>query len=195
MILGVLFVFCRLPKGKYIKFIYNLMDYGTNMRVGHVAGIIISGVVWLAIGCLLTFKGVFLAVGSILSFQATSHPLVAFFNQFFQHIERSVTCLVFIAIVVGMIKGRFVLAKTVNRFVKRILLIPSPLGFKDLFPWQYLMLIGSMMCIGMLLRFLPISRDIKAFIDLAVGSALINGAFLYFKQASMLKVEFSRKKK
>ena len=165
------------------------------MRVGHIAGIVISGSVWLVMGCLLTFKGLFLAVGSILSFQVAEHPLVAFFNYFFAHIERSGTCLVFVAIIVGMIKGRFVLAKTVNRFVKRIVLTPSPLKFKDLFPWRYLMLIGSMMCIGMLLRFLPIPKDVKAFIDLAIGSALINGAFLYFKQASMLKMEFARKKK
>lgn len=165
------------------------------MRVGHITGIVISGTVWFIIGCLLTFKGLFLIVSSILAFQVELHPLVAFFNQFFQHLERSGTCLVFVAIVIGMIKGRFVLAKTVNKFVKRILLTPSPLKFKDLFPPRYLILIGSMMCIGMFLRFLPVPKDIKAFIDLAIGSALINGAFLYFKQASMLKVEFSRKKK
>lgn len=165
------------------------------MRVGHVAGIVISGSIWLIMGSLLTFKGLFLIVGAVLAFQTSAHPFMAFLNQFFQHLERSGTFIVFLAIIIGMIKGRVVLAKTINKFVKRILLIPSPLKLKDLFPWRYLVLIGSMMSMGMLLRFLPVPKDIKGFIDLAIGSALINGAFLYFKQASMLRVEFSRKKK
>lgn len=165
------------------------------MRVGHIAGILISGSVWLAIGCLLTFKGLFFTVTSILTFQQMGHPLMGFLYHFFQHVERSATCLVFVAVFLGMLKGRFVLAKTVKKFVKRILLIPSPLKFRDLFPWRYLLLIACMMSLGMILKILPLTSDVRAFIDLAIGSALINGAFLYFKHASMLKAELSRKKK
>jgi hypothetical protein len=165
------------------------------MRIGHVMGIVISGMTWLAIGVLLTFKGLMLTVYSVCFFNEGSYPLVSVFNRLFGHLERSGICLIFLAMIIGMLKGRFVLAKTVNRFVKRILLIPSPLKLYNLFSWRYLVLIGCMMCLGIGLKFLPISKDIRGFIDLAIGSALINGAFLYFKQASMLRLEFLRKKK
>jgi hypothetical protein len=75
------------------------------------------------------------------------------------------------------------------------MMISHPLHLKDLFPLSYLAIIGSMMMLGMLLKFLPISHDIRGFIDLAVGSALINGAFLYFKQAILLKAEIIRRKR
>ena len=165
------------------------------MRVGHIAGVVIAGSVWFIIGCLLTFKGLFLTVTSMISFQKGGHPLMDWLYQFFHHVEKSATCLVFVAVFLGMLKGRFVLAKTVKKFVARILLIPSPLSFKDLFPGRYVILIASMMSLGMLLKVLPITDDVRAFIDLGVGSALINGAFLYFKRASMLKIEHLRKKK
>lgn len=165
------------------------------MRIGHIAGIMISGMIWLLIGGLLTYKGLVLITGVIVNVQQGQYPLMNLLGQFFQNVERSGMCIVFIAILLGQIKGSFVLAKTVKRFVKRILLIPSPIHIKDLFPWRYLILIASMMSLGMLLRFLPIPRDVKAFIDLIIGSALISGAFLYFKQASMLKLELSKRKK
>lgn len=165
------------------------------MRIGHIKGIILSGMVWLVIGGLLTYKGLVLTAGMIMNFQEGVYPLMNMLNRLFENSERSGMCLVFLAILLGQLKGTFVLSKTVKKFVKRILLIPSPVPIKELFPWKYLLLIGFMMSLGMMFRFLPISRDVKAFIDLAVGSALISGAFLYFKQASLLKLEFSRKKK
>jgi hypothetical protein len=41
-------------------------------------------------------------------------------------------------------------------------------------------LIGAMVGLGVTLRFLPIPVDLRGFIDTAVGSALVNGAMLYF---------------
>lgn len=165
------------------------------MRIGHIAGIMISGAIWLLIGVLLTYKGVVLLAGAVVMFSQTQGPLMSFLHHLFHHVERSGMILVFAAIVVGQLKGTFVLAKTVKKSVKRLLLIPSPIHLKDLFPWKYLMLIGLMMGLGITLRVLSIPSDVKAFIDLAVGSALISGAFLYFRQASILKMEFSKRKK
>lgn len=165
------------------------------MRIGHVKGIVISGVVWLSVGGLLTYKGLVLLSGVVLFSHSGGNPLMNILYPIFRTVERSGMGLVLIAILLGQLKGSFVLAKTVKRFVKRILLIPSPIRIQDLFPWRYLLLIGAMMSLGMLLRFLSIPKDIKAFIDLTIGSALMSGAFLYFKQASMLKLELAKRKK
>jgi hypothetical protein len=40
-----------------------------------------------------------------------------------------------------------------------------------------------MMALGLVFRFLPIPIDLRGLIDVAIGSALINGAMLYFRAA------------
>ena len=40
-----------------------------------------------------------------------------------------------------------------------------------------------MMGIGMIFKYLPLSVDIKGFIDFTIGAALINGAMLYIREA------------
>jgi hypothetical protein len=162
------------------------------MRIGHVAGIFVSGILWLIIGCFLTFKGVVFLGLTILS--EKMDPLMQLLMKISSNRERAGLVLIFSALVIGLFKGRVVLAKTVMRQVKRLMGISHPLHLKDLFPLSYLAIIGSMMMLGMLLKFLPITHDIRGFIDLAVGSALINGAFLYFKQAILLKAEIVRRK-
>lgn len=163
------------------------------MRIGHVAGICFSGSLWLMIGCFLTFKGVVFLGLTIMSEKID--PLMGLFMHFSPTKERAGLVLIFSALVVGLFKGRVVLSRTVMRQVKRILMISYPLHLKDLFPLSYLAIIFGMMLLGMALKFLPISQDIRGFVDLAVGSALINGAFLYFKQALLLKAEIIRRKK
>ncbi len=75
----------------------------------------------------------------------------------------------------------FVLSKTVRRVVTRISSLPLPIRLKDAYSPAYWILIASMMALGMLFRFLPIPLDIRGIIDVAIGSALINGAMLYFR--------------
>ncbi len=163
------------------------------MRIGHVAGISFSGILWLIIGCFLTFKGVVFLGLTIMSEKID--PLMRLLMKITPNRERAGLVLIFSALVIGLFKGRVVLAKTVMRQVKRLMMISHPLYLKDLFPLSYLAIIGSMMMLGMLLKFLPITHDIRGFVDLAVGSALINGAFLYFKQAILLKAEIVRRKR
>jgi hypothetical protein len=52
-----------------------------------------------------------------------------------------------------------------------------------MYPTYYIAIIASMMFMGMAMRFVPISADIKGIVDVAVGSALINGAMQYFRLA------------
>jgi hypothetical protein len=163
------------------------------MRIGYISGIIISGMIWLAIGCMLTFKGVFLLGSAIISTE--KYWLIETLTRLCKNRDQATMFLVFIPVFIGILKGRLVLSKSVEKFVKRLLLKPSPIHLKDLFSRNYLILIFSMMMLGVLIRFSPISIDIRGCIDLAIGSALVNGAFLYFKQAFFLKAEIARRKK
>lgn len=125
----------------------------------HRTWIFISGLIWAQVGGFLLYKGL-----SILSaFPETASWWIA------------------AGLFVGFIKGRFVLAKTVSRVSDRIASLPLPIRFRDVFSKSYWILIGSMMLLGFALRLVPL--EWRGFVDVTVGSALINGALLYFKSA------------
>lgn len=127
--------------------------------------ILFSGLLWLAAGISLLYKGLKLI---------SAKP------------ESSGTLLIAIGLCIGFFKGRYVLSKTVDRVVARLGTLPAQIPFKDAFSKSYWILIGSMMALGMLFRFLPIDPSFRGLIDVAIGSALINGAMLYFRKASAL---------
>jgi hypothetical protein len=115
---------------------------------------------WLSIGLLLLYKGV-------VCFRETS--------------STTATIWCGCALFVGFLKGRFIFTKTVGRITRRIHSLPSPISFRTVYPPAYWILIGSMMGLGMAMKHLPISLDIRGFVDVAVGSALMNGSLLYFR--------------
>lgn len=88
-------------------------------------------------------------------------------------------------LLIGFFKARFVLIKTVRRVVARIAALPLPIPFKQVYGPTYWILLGSMMALGMVFRFLPIPIDVRGTIDVAIGSALLNGALFYFRAARL----------
>jgi hypothetical protein len=128
--------------------------------------VIVSGAIWAVIGVWLLYKG--------LNFLSLSP-------------DRSrASWLIGAALLVGFIKGRFVLAKTVQRIVAHIASAPEPVRFASVYPKSYFILLAGMMCLGFFLRLVPI--EWRGFIDVAVGSALMNGAMLYFRASRSLVV-------
>lgn len=135
-------------------------------------------------GTFLLYKGLHLITQA--AFQPDS--LCARMQGFFGSPQQAATALIAIGLVVGFFKGRFVLVKTVRRVVVRIALLPLPIRFKDAYSKSYWILIGSMVALGMSFRFLPIPIDIRGTIDIAIGSALIHGALLYFRATRAISI-------
>lgn len=127
-----------------------------------------SGFVWFFVGIFLLYKGLCLIV------EATDLLCLS---------QKRANLLIALGLLVGFLKVHFVLAKTVRRVVLRIASLPLPIRFKEAYSPAYWALIGGMMALGMLFRYLPISLDFRGTIDVAIGSALINGAILYFRAA------------
>ncbi len=127
--------------------------------MSHRAWISISGLIWAVAGILLLYKG--LKILSDLPDKDVALWAIA------------------AGLFIGFLKGRFVLSRTVQRISKRILFLPTPIQFIDAYPKSYWILISSMMALGVVMRFVP--NLWHGFIDVAVGSALINGAMLYFR--------------
>jgi hypothetical protein len=124
------------------------------------AWISISGFIWAVAGSLLLYKGLTI--------------LAKLPNQ------EQATWWVGGGLLIGYIKGRFVLSKTVRRLSARIQALEPPISFSQVYPTSYWFLLASMFGIGILLRLVPPTWH--GSIDVAVGSALIHGALLYFKE-------------
>ncbi len=127
--------------------------------------ITISGLVWLAIGAFLLMKGLSLITAANLE------------N------EQAAVILISAGLLIGFVKGRFVLSKTVKRVVARIHSLPEPIRFSQVYSTSYYVLIGSMVLLGISMRWIPIPPEVRGTIDVAIGAALMNGAILYFRAA------------
>ena len=131
------------------------------LQVTHKRLYQIAGAIWLMIGLLLLRKGV-----QYLQWDGEYSTLLL---------------LVLCALSLGILKGRMVLAKVALRTQKRLALLEEPTPITHLYTRGNALLILSMMGLGMLLNVLNIHSDIRAFIDIAVGSALIQGSISYFR--------------
>lgn len=150
----------------------------------HKALLVISGLVWFFIGLLLLSKGLNFLMDSLtfhLSSNA-SYPLLKFLMPYFDSLDQSIVLLVALALLIGFFKGRFVLRKSAIAQIERIKNLPNPVQLAKIYQAKYFILIGIMMSLGILMNLLDVPKDIRGFIDVAVGAALINGSMFYFKE-------------
>ncbi|MDE3055475.1 MAG: hypothetical protein KGI80_02090 [Verrucomicrobiota bacterium] len=134
----------------------------------------LSGVTWALLALFLFSKGC-LCWKELLA-HAEPMPLQTLFGS----TEGSLFFWGLLSLAIGFLKGHFVLQKSVDRTVMKFTKLPHPVRLSHLYPKSYLFLIGGMMLLGMLLRFCPLS--LRGGIDIAVGTALGYGAFLYFRK-------------
>lgn len=152
------------------------------LKVSHVTLIALSGLVWLAVGCFLLPLGLNFVVGALLRENAAlPHPVLNFLASFTGGMDQAALVWIGLMLFIGFLKGRSVFAKSVQRSVNRIYTLPNPCSLSKIYTPAYYLLLGSMVLIGVLVRFTP--QDIRGGVDIAIGSALINGAVLYFRAA------------
>lgn len=151
-------------------------------RLKHSTLILISGLVWLGIGYLLLTLGLNFTADALASAtSATSHPVLTSLSPYVGGMEQAVVIWIALALGIGFFKARFVFSKSVQKSVQRILSLPNPVSIAKIYAPSYYLLLGSMVFLGILVRFLPL--DIRGGVDIVIGSALISGAVLYFRQA------------
>ena len=158
------------------------------MRFKHSTLIILSGMLWMGIGFFLLSKGLHYIIDTAHLNEGPSqlmHKLSSTLGSREQAALIMITC----ALAIGFIKGRFVLVKSVKRVVGRILSFPAPVKLSQIHSWHYYVLIGSMVLLGITIKWLPLSLDIRGLIDVAIGSALMNGGLLYFRMAQKVVKE------
>ncbi len=139
------------------------------LKFSHRTLIALSGLLWLAVGVYLISLGSYLILGSF------SDPSTS---------QNKAFIIIVSALFVGHLKGRFVLKKAVLKQISRILSFPNPSPITHIYSLKYYLLLGFMMGLGIAMRVLPIATSVRGAIDLTIGSALTNGALLYFRYAT-----------
>jgi hypothetical protein len=148
-----------------------------------------SGVLWMLVGLSLLSLGLHLlsdAAEMPWSAIEESYPVLRSIGPVLGGHAAASVLLICGGLAIGYLKCRFVLAKTVRRVVTRIVKQPEPMAFGSAYSKGYIFLILGMMGLGMSIKYLGGPSDIRGLVDTAVGSALINGALLYFRNATAL---------
>lgn len=157
------------------------------LKVSHTTLIVLSGLVWLGIGTMLFFLGLNFLVESILkeNLQTLSRPLLDPLASLVGDFDTALFILLALGLVIGYAKGYFVLSKSVKKGVERIIGLPNPAPLSQIYTRKYYILLGSMVLLGMAVRFAPL--DIRGAVDIAIGYALVTGAIQYFKSAFQVR--------
>lgn len=153
------------------------------MQVSHRTLLILSGMIWLAVGIFLTQLGVNLLSEILNPNSMTKTAFIYSLAGWMGGLDQAFFCLVMIALVVGFAKGKFILAKSAQKGVERIQQMPNPSPITKIYNARYYILLGGMMGLGMIIKVLGVPNDIRGPIDLAIGFALLNGSKVYFRQA------------
>jgi hypothetical protein len=149
----------------------------------HKTLIILSGALWFAAGASLLPLGLGFISESAKDKEMAAQglPLLSSLAVFAGSLEQAAVFAIALALVIGFFKGRFVLAKSVNRVVTRIRSYPEPMPIMHMYSLPYFLLLCSMVLLGISIKYLGIPLDVRGMIDVAIGAALINGSMLYFR--------------
>ncbi|WP_068468431.1 hypothetical protein [Candidatus Protochlamydia phocaeensis] len=157
------------------------------LKVSHTTLVVLSGLIWLAIGCFLLPLGLNFIVASILkeNLATMQRPLLDNLVNLAGGWDQAALIVIAIALWLGFMKGRYVFSKTVEKSVERILTLPNPAPLSRLYTKKYFILLGVMVLLGFVVRFAPL--DVRGGVDVIIGTALIQGAMLYFRRAFSIR--------
>jgi len=138
------------------------------MRVSHWILVALASIIWLAVGLFLLNLGAGFIVGGggsgLLSLS-----------------------LVGIGLILGLLKGRTVLAKAANRIVDRILTLPQPASILLVYGRRTYILIFSMMGLGVVMRLTGVPELVRGTVLVAVGTGLIHAGVAIFRRSIQLR--------
>jgi hypothetical protein len=154
------------------------------MRLSHPVLIILSGALWLGVGLYLLPLGIHFLITSAVE-PSQSLYLIPFLNWLGVKGEQAALFLVVLGLGVGFLKSKTVFAKSVEKGVAHIRSLPPKAPLYSVYTPKYLILLAMMVLLGISLKWFQAPLDMRGFVDVAIGSALINGSMLYFRKANI----------
>jgi hypothetical protein len=108
-------------------------------------------------------------------------PLLDLLTAWISDRDHALLAVIIVAMLVGQLKGRTILAKAAGREISRIRLLSDPASITQLYSGRFYILVAVMMCLGISMKVFNVPLDVRGGIDLMVGIALIQGSLSYFK--------------
>ncbi|MBI4384286.1 MAG: hypothetical protein HY579_09670 [Nitrospinae bacterium] len=133
--------------------------------------LLIAGGVWVVVGIFLIFRGAHLYELAV-SEQHSTQSAIVFSG--------------FMGLVIGAVKGRFVLSRTARKNIARIENLVAPLKIHHVFSKPFYAFIAGMMLLGFLLRYLNGYLGgyvVVAAIYCGIGMALLVSSLVYWRTA------------
>ena len=157
------------------------------MKLNHPALVFISGIVWFIVGLYLLPLGLNLVTGILQPGHAATHYyLLDNLAKVFGGRDQAALAIIALGLLIGHFKGKYVLGKSARSGIERVLSFPSPVPLSKIYAKKYYILLGSMILLGVSIKVFGLAPDIRGFIDIAIGAALINGSLIYFRTAYTL---------
>lgn len=156
------------------------------VKLSHAVLIAISGLIWLAVGGWLLPLGLNLIITGVHHAQLSdeySAPLLRFLADYVGGMDQAALLLVVLGLFIGQLKGRHVLGKSAQRGIERVKTFSNPTELTNIYSAKYYILLGGMMGLGIGIKYLGLPNDVRGLVDVAIGSALICGAMIYFRSA------------
>ena len=137
----------------------------------------IAGLIWIIVGLFLIYRGSGLYNLAVIEQNTSKETLIIS---------------VILGVVIGILKGKFVLSKTALRNRNRINQLVPPLSIHHIFSGSFYVLIAGMMILGFLLREFNAYLGgyvVVASIYCGIGMALIAASSVYWKNDQLPSVE------
>ena len=137
----------------------------------------IAGLIWIIVGLFLIYRGSGLYNLAVIEQNTSKETLIIS---------------VILGVVIGILKGKFVLSKTALRNRNRINQLVPPLSIHHVFSGSFYGLIAGMMILGFLLREFNAYLGgyvVVASIYCGIGMALIAASSVYWKNDQLPSVE------
>ena len=137
----------------------------------------VAGLIWIIVGLFLIYRGSGLYNLAVIEQNTSKETLIIS---------------VILGVVIGILKGKFVLSKTALRNRNRINQLVPPLSIHHIFSGSFYGLIAGMMILGFLLREFNAYLGgyvVVASIYCGIGMALITASSVYWKNDQLSSVE------
>lgn len=150
--------------------------------------IALAGSIWFLIGVGLLTKGLHLLIFTPQIGGAKVGPLLnAFMYVFTGALVPGMIFLIVLGLLLGWIKGRLALGRSARRTIERVTSLKGNVRITKLYRLHDYLLVAAMVGLGRLMHWMEFPADIHGVIDVTIGSALVNGAMIYFRFALKLK--------
>lgn len=158
------------------------------LKFSHATLTYASGVIWLCVGVFLLQLGLSLLMTAV---EQGYHPLLRFLQGPLGGQQEAAIAIIAVALYLGILKGKHVLAKTAHRVVANIRKQPNPTAIQNAYGVRYCLLLAIMVALGISIKYFGIPNDIRGAIDTTIGVALIHGSLSYFRMARVDSVKTS----